>query len=302
MEYCTPDIECLKRSDEKTLTLYEALKDQTFAVMDENSLPYVIGETTDGKKLYGNFKDNGNHLIIGYPGSGKSELVISITVSLILKNSPNDVRFAILDLTGASYGRYKECPHMLLKEPIASIEKCVRFLKWIKEEISRRLELISGKFYNVDEHNASVDKEKKIPKIVVIIDEFDSDFFDGRHEEMKSLFHNILIRSRTAGIYLVLVANKISIDFMGGGILDCFQTRICFITSSRNSLAVVGTTDAENLHYNRDCLCLFACNRDVVSAKTAFIFGEGIKQFLDDDKKNALTYDQSIIEYMNAND
>lgn len=114
-------------------------------------------------------------LIAGASGTGKSVGLNSLLVSWFYKYSPADLRLIIVDPKLVEFKVFEGIPHLLFGDIITDAKTAVAMLNWaVKEMEARYTKMAELVVHNIDEYNDLIDprKDRKLPKIVIIIDEF----------------------------------------------------------------------------------------------------------------------------------
>jgi S-DNA-T family DNA segregation ATPase FtsK/SpoIIIE len=98
-------------------------------------------------------------LIAGTTGSGKSVAVNSMIVSMLLRASPEEVRFLMVDPKMLELSVYEGIPHLLLPV-VTDAKKAAMALRWGVEEMERRYQLLAEcGVRNIGQYNKKVEKE-----------------------------------------------------------------------------------------------------------------------------------------------
>jgi DNA segregation ATPase FtsK/SpoIIIE-like protein len=183
-------------------------------IMQEESHPLLValGKDLHGKPVLAPLSKMPHLLIAGTTGSGKSSTIHALIHSLLYKNSPNNLKFIMIDPKKVELSLYSKLPHLftpIIKEP----KKAVQVLNWLINEMERRYEVLElvGKVNIAGYHNFVKDKNgrykgnplEKMPYIVVVIDEL-ADFMMAYPKEMESCIVRLAQKSRAVGIHLVL--------------------------------------------------------------------------------------------------
>lgn len=87
------------------------------------------------------FNDNGGHLwIVGAPGSGKTDVILSLVFSLCMTHTPEEMQFYVLEFGSGSLNRLEAFPHCggVIRQNEA--ERINRLLNYLKLELSARSE------------------------------------------------------------------------------------------------------------------------------------------------------------------
>ena len=170
-------------------------------------------------------------LVAGATGTGKSVAINSLFISLLYRNTPQDVKFIVIDPKRVELNLYNGIPH-LLTPVIIDHEKAVNALKWAVAEMDRRYKLLSeaGK-RNILEYNA--DAPLGLPYIVILVDEL-ADLMAVAQADVESAIVRLAQMARAVGIHLVLATQRPSVDIITGLIKANITSRIAFAVASAN--------------------------------------------------------------------
>lgn len=229
----------------------------------------LIGAVSPDANLYIDFSDGINmHMIVtGTSGSGKSQFLTSMILSMMINYSPDEVNFVFMDFKGNAFSSlfaFNDRKNRELLYPqhivgaISNIEsggnrEITRIRVMLKKEISKREKLLS----EAAEHGYIKEAEIKLyqkacrkgnvaleflPTLIIVIDEFVE--LIENHKEIVSELNSIASKGRSLGIHLVLSALKI-----GGKIPALISTnanaRICFrVLEVSDSNEMIGKPDA----------------------------------------------------------
>lgn len=154
------------------ITFGDILQDQKcceFFLNDKNKLPMVTGVDELGNVILEDAKNFDTMLIAGKPRSGKSWYVLSIIISLMLFNTPEDVQFCIIDPKESNlFKTISLLPHVC---GLHNDEHILEILNDIIEvEAPRRKKLLSDN--RCDDIWALRKKGIKLPILYVVIDEY----------------------------------------------------------------------------------------------------------------------------------
>lgn len=202
----------------------------------ENSWSVLVGfdrlET-----LYHDF-DKRKHLIIaGATGFGKSVIMKSIVVSLVL-SKPNDVSFSLIDLKGGSaFSRFKDMKQVTNFG--TDNEQALEILKDVQQKMNHDYKQIVDKgFEDVSEANVT-------KRHFLIIDEA-ADLADDR--QCMDILTDIVRKGRGAGYYVIYATQYPSAQAISMQIKRNIPARLCFVLdSSTASLTVLDRSGAEHL-------------------------------------------------------
>ena len=165
---------------------------------------------------------DGNLVIFGSSGFGKSTSIITIAIGLGIKNNPNFLRFYIIDFGNASLIQLKILPHTTDYISFDDIEKFNKFIKIISKELSLRKSLFAKEgAVNFNMYNTIV--QKKLFAIVVFIDNYD--VIKEIDYEIEDFITKLSRDGPSMGIYIIITASReSSIKY---AVLNNIKTKIC---------------------------------------------------------------------------
>lgn len=206
------------------------------ASADGLSLPLGIGENK--KPVWRSLGQMYSMLIAGTIGGGKSNFLNALICTLLRYNSPNRLKFILVDLKGGvEFSYYQGIPHLLQlpdgeggKRP-AIIEKrddVAEALRWVVGEGERRLGLLKDKRKkNIGQFNYQ--NRNPLPHIILLIDEWaDVKLERKAGNEAEELLINIASRFRASGIHVILCTQVPNKDVVSIRIKNVLPARIAF--------------------------------------------------------------------------
>ena len=151
-------------------------------------------------------------LIGGATGSGKTVLLHNIICNGAWFYSPEELQFILLDYKeGTEFKIYEDLPHVKVLSMRSEREYGVSVLHYLYEEIERRGDLFKeSNVSNLSKYNSV--SEQKIPRILVVIDEFQK-LLDGSSTTanfVSAALDDIGRRGRSFGINLILSTQSLS--------------------------------------------------------------------------------------------
>lgn len=205
MEYNYPNKDLLeKRSSElEDEKKYYSLSKLIFKKDFDSKLLIPIGIGNENEKNYINLIDKSGILISGETGSGKSIFLNDIIISLLLKNSPEELQFIFIDPRNVEFNIYDEIPHVN-KNIISGEKESIKALEYVARVIEERKEVFSKeKAKNINEYNE--EHEVIVPQLLLIIDETTEIF---EYEKSKELIKKILTDGYKFGIHLIIATSS----------------------------------------------------------------------------------------------
>src|SRR5690554_3040852 len=255
-------------------------------VFTESSSPITLalGNDIGGNPVVANLAKMPHLLVAGTTGSGKSVGVNAMLLSMLLKATPEEVRFIMVDPKMLELSIYDGIPH-LLAPVVTDMKEAANALRWCVAEMERRYRLMASlgvrniagynkkvkdaraegeplvdPLWKPDEYLANDEQGRPeldtLPFIVVVIDEF-ADMMMIVGKKVEELTARIAQKARAAGIHLILATQRPSVDVITGLIKANIPTRISFQVSSKiDSRTVLDQGGAEQLLGHGDMLYL----------------------------------------------
>ncbi|PIQ79247.1 cell division protein FtsK [Candidatus Peregrinibacteria bacterium CG11_big_fil_rev_8_21_14_0_20_41_10] len=237
--------------------LREIISSPQFAAnVNKSDLLCPLGRDVSGIPIVANIQDMPHLLIAGATGAGKSVGMNTILISLLYQNSPSELKLILIDPKRVELTDYNGIPH-LLTPVVTDPEKAANALNWAVAEMSRRYETLShAGCRNIDEYNEDDSRLKKMPKIVIVIDEL-ADLMMANGKEVEASICRIAQMARAVGIHLIVATQRPSVDVITGLIKANIPTRISYaVTSSIDSRTILDAMGAEDLLGKGDMLYL----------------------------------------------
>jgi len=282
------------------VTLREILESADFGGDKNSHLKLALGRDVAGAPIVANIETMPHLLVAGSTGSGKSVCINTIILSLLYQNSPDDLRFILVDPKRVELTGYNHIPH-LLTPVITEPDKTVSALKWAVSEMDRRYRLLSdsGKRNIQSFNDALPEGQRKMPYIVCIIDEL-ADLMAVAAREVEGAIVRLAQMARATGIHLIVATQRPSVDVITGLIKANITTRIAFATASQaDSRTILDMAGSEKLLGLGDMLFMtsdsgkprrvqgsFASDKDIENV-IVHVKGQGMAQY--DDAITALS-------------
>lgn len=193
-------------------------------------------------------------LIAGATGSGKTACLNSVISCLLLHNSPNDVRFIVIDTKRVELVAFNGVPH-LLSSVILDPDRAMKALRWLNQEMDSRYRRFTGEgVRSIEGYNKYRAPREALPYLVLLIDEL-ADLMITAFDEVEHTLCRLAQLARTTGIHLVVATQRPSVDVITGLIKANFPARISFaVTSRADSRTILDIAGAERLLGRGDML------------------------------------------------
>jgi len=142
--------------DRETVFLKEIAEQDVFT-KSASKLTMCLGKDIEGMPYVLDLARAPHLLIAGTTGSGKSVAVNSMIMSILLKATPEEVRFLMVDPKMLELSAYEGIPHLLLPV-VTDPKKAALALRWALEEMERRYQILSeAGVRNIAGYNKLVD-------------------------------------------------------------------------------------------------------------------------------------------------
>lgn len=217
-------------------------------------LQIAIGKDVEGESIISDLAKMPHLLIGGTTGSGKSVSINAMIMSILMRATPSEVRFIMIDPKRVEFTPYNGIPHLYVPVVTESRE-AASALSWGVAEMERRLKVFSKHgARNINQYNAKVqsgaledEAERELPYIVIIIDEL-ADLMMNVGKEVEFSISRLAQLARAAGIHLIVATQRPSANVVTGLIKANITNRIAFnVASGIDSRVVLDTPGAENL-------------------------------------------------------
>jgi len=240
------------------VALRDVMESETFAEVD-SQLRLCLGQDVSGHPAIADLTAMPHLLIAGTTGSGKSVCINAIIAALLLQNTPDDLKFLMVDPKRVELTGYNGIPHLLSKV-VVEMERVTSALQWVLREMDGRYHRFSEvRAVHIRDYNERVAPrlgKKQLPYIVVIVDEL-ADLMMMAPQETERALCRIAQMSRATGIHLVIATQRPSVDVVTGLIKANFPARIAFnVASSVDSRVILDMPGAEQLLGRGDMLFL----------------------------------------------
>jgi len=214
----------------------------------------ALGQDVSGVNKYADLTTMPHLLIGGATNSGKSIGLATIITSLLMRNTPKDLRLVMIDPKRVELALFDDIPHLLCPV-IRDVKEAPGVLRAVWREMDRRYDLFSSqKVRNIDGWNEKATYQDRMPYIVVIIDEL-ADLMIQAAAEVETSICRLAQLARATGIHLVIATQRPSVDVITGTIKANIASRIAFTVSSQiDSRTILDQKGAESLIGRGDML------------------------------------------------
>lgn len=268
----------LPNEHREVVALRDVLESQRYA-QSRSPVSLALGKDISGYPVVVDLAKMPHLLVAGTTGAGKSVSINAMLLSMLLKATPEQLRFILIDPKMLELSVYEGIPH-LLTPVITDMKDAANALRWCVGEMDKRYKLMSSLgVRNLAGYNAKIQESaaqgnplpapawlvgeanpnsllEPLPMIVVVADEL-ADMMMVVGKKVEDLVTRIAQKARAAGIHLILATQRPSVDVITGLIKANIPTRVAFQVSSRiDSRTILDQQGAEQLLGNGDMLYL----------------------------------------------
>ena len=260
------------------VSLREGLESVEYKTRKHNMM-FALGKDVAGKVWFADLPKMPHLLIAGTTGSGKTVCVNTLILSLLYQNTPETLRFIMVDPKRVELTMYNGIPH-LLTPVITDPAKTVAALKWTIGEMERRFDALAAAG-NRDIASYNNTHTEKMPFIVFIVDEL-ADLMAMAASEVEAGIIRLAQMARAVGIHLVVATQRPSVDVITGLMKANIPARIAFsVASSIDSRTILDCPGAEKLLGRGDMLFLTADLSKPLRIQGAFVSEEEMKRVIE---------------------
>lgn len=268
-----------------------------------SKISVALGKDISGQSTVIDLARMPHLLIAGATGSGKSICINSILISLLYKSTPDEVKLLLVDPKVVELSVYNGIPHLLIPV-VTNPEKAAGALQWAVGEMLNRYKLFADKgVRDFTGYNKSLsENEKKLPQIVIVIDEL-ADLMMAAPNEVEDAICRLAQMARAAGMHLVIATQRPSSDVITGIIKANIPSRIAFAVSSAiDSRIILDGGGAEKLVGKGDMLYSPLGASKPQRVQGSFVSDKEVEHVVAFIKENYVSeYDNSIMEKIEQN-
>ncbi len=254
-------------------------------------LAFAVGKDISGQVIVADIAKMPHLLVAGATGSGKSVCINTLIMSILYKANPNDVKLIMIDPKQVELSVYNGIPHMLIPV-VTDPKKAAGALNWAVMEMTNRYQLFAQynvrnlqgyneKVEKVNEEENGDEEMKKLPQIVIIVDEL-ADLMMVAHGEVEDAIVRLSQLARAAGIHLIIATQRPSVDVITGLIKANVPSRIAMTVSSGvDSRTILDMVGAEKLLGKGDMLFYPTGYPKPVRVQGAFLTDDEIVSVVD---------------------
>ena len=282
----------------ETIYLKEILESDIFK-KSASPLTIALGKDIVGNAFVTDLKKLPHLLVAGTTGSGKSVGINAMLLSLLYRNSPDTLRFLMIDPKMLEFSIYNDIPH-LLTPVITKPKQAITALANMVNEMERRYQMMSrSRTKNIENYN---EKAKSIgveplPYIVIIIDEL-ADLMMTSGKDVEFYIARLAQMARASGIHIIVATQRPSVDVVTGLIKANLPSRISFKVGQKiDSKVILDAMGADSLLGNGDMLFTPPGTSGLIRLHAPYTSEDEIDKVVEYLKKQRpVVYDESFLK------
>ncbi len=251
----------------------------------EHPLLLPIGKDIGGEIITFPLDKMPHMLVAGTTGSGKSVLIHSMIMTLIMRTYPSQVKLMLIDPKQVEFIRYADESHLFCPV-ISKPESAILALKKLCDEMDRRFAVLSKcRCANLGDYNdlrrGHELQYENMPYVVTVIDEF-ADLMQTGGNEVTRYVTRIAQKARACGIHLIIATQRPSKDTVPMIIKANVPCRIGLSCSSQiDSRVILDENGAETLLGKGDLLFKCPGKKSLIRAQSPYISNHDMNTVLD---------------------
>lgn len=212
-------------------------------------LAVALGRDITGEPVAVDLASMPHLLVAGTTNSGKSICLRAIAICLAMNNTPEQLRFVMIDPKRVEFYHFNGLPHLLGKVE-TEYERSIAVLEWAVQEMKNRYQLfetVGARKLEVYNQYALDHGQKPLPYIVIIIDEM-AEIMKGADKQGQVCIDKLASLARATGMHLIVATQRPDTTIVTGKIKTNIPARIALnVASAIDSRVIMGKQGAEKL-------------------------------------------------------
>ncbi len=237
--------------------LKDLQKDEKFWIESSQfKVSVPVGWDINHKEVCFKIGEAQNHtLICDHSGSGKSNFLHVLIQNLAFYYAPNEVQLFLLDYKeGVEFNAYTE-PNILEHARLVSVASSVgygmSFLSWLCKEMQKRANLFKQfKVKDLSDYR----KHEKMPRLIVVIDEFQVLFSDNSTKGKESVdqsLNTLLKKDRSYGVHLILATQTMRGTDINRSLMAQIANRIALPMDAEDSNSIFNNNSGHQKYHTK---------------------------------------------------
>lgn len=212
-------------------------------------------------------------LVAGTTGSGKSTFLTAMVTALMMWNSPDELRFIMIDPKRVELAPFADSPH-LLRDIVQDTGEAIAALRQVEAMMDERYRVFEERGVKELAGFNALNRDKPLQRVVVIVDEL-ADLMLTSGKTVEPIIVRLAQLGRAAGVHLVLATQRPEAKTFTGLIRSNIPARIAFAVQSHHDAKIaLGVTGAEKLSGMGDGLFMVPGAAEPRRFQSAFVSAE----------------------------
>ena len=244
-------------------------------------LPLALGIQTSGKIFVQGLDELPHLLIAGASGSGKGVFINACVLSMCYKRSPDELKLILIDTRHSDFAVYDSLPN-LIAAPVNDVKQALKALNWALREVDSRCEkFLNAKVKNLAAYNRKLQKDKRLPEIVIIINEL-ADMMYSSGSESENVIIRLAQKGGVSGVHMMIATQTPSSGIITNPIKANIPAKAVFaLSSAGESINILDVKGSEKLTGKGDMLFKSSGIPQPVRIQAPFISEEKVSEFVD---------------------
>ncbi|MCG2726864.1 MAG: DNA translocase FtsK [Elusimicrobia bacterium] len=281
------------------VVMRELLESSEFNERTEPLL-FALGLHSEGSPAVADLETMPHLLVAGATNSGKSVFLHSLILSVMYRNTPEEVKFLFIDPKRLELTFYEDIPYLYDPNTTADKVKIITNPKEASKSLAALLKVMERRYIkfekarvkNIASYNKWAVKNGEAPEfyIIVVIDEL-ADLILQTKNVVEDAIQRLSQMARAVGIHLILATQRPSVDILTGVIKANLPTRVALqVTSKTDSRVIIDSPGAEALIGKGDLLYLASDAQKALRIQGAYVSENDIIKVADFLKAQAMPY------------
>ncbi len=233
--------------------------------LDGGPLEFAVGLDANAKPVHVDLARLPHMIVAGTTGSGKSVMMNTIIMSMLMRDTPDEVRLIMIDPKQVEFKDYDGIPHLIMPV-VTDMRQATAALQWCVNEMERRYGILRNtgardlKGYNKLVKSGAFENSEfplqTLPSIVIFIDEL-ADLMMTAKKDVEASIARLAQKARACGMHLVIATQSPRADIVTGLIRTNIACRLALkVAKGTDSKIILDQTGAEKLLPHGDMLFL----------------------------------------------
>lgn len=175
-----------------------------------STLAFPLGSTLEQRLIVNDIQNVGHMLVVG-EGNARQHCISSIVLTLILFNTPSEIRTVLMGESSSAYSALQDAAHAY-KPHIAIAEDAARTLTELSAEAQRRLEAFYEEGVNVfNAYNNRLRDQGKpgFSRIITVVDSLSDAALQSQADSILTPLRELLLNGAEVGIHVIYSVNSL---------------------------------------------------------------------------------------------